>query len=543
MLALFALLILCSFLSAQVRKIPEAVPGVDKNDMFVQNWHVLVFIGLAIAGAIVAIAYMAGEALNVQSAKAYAKAEAREFLVSAVMVVFILGSLVAFGAFAQTVSQSRLGPGAGQQYKAIGYCSENARIYDAGRPENLLYAQADWFLGCMPSLSGSSSDTYYYDPSQSQKVEQNMDNNMRPAPNGGGYVFGKTVLGDWPKGGDGTGESKGIMITHLTNIYISLFSLEFWLGPISTFGTSFYGVEGMVSSNSADFAPNAGLTPISEATITITDLIGVGIGVLFSQKVLLLFFHTAALGVFLPLGMGFRAVPFLRKTGTTIIALALVAYFIFPITIWINYNAYAIIYPAPPAKTSMQSWANYQTLMQMGSRRTTDGKIIGIIPLPDESPGHYEQRIRDAYGATRTAVELSTWEKIVNFVTGAWSNTYQQPGSWWESLKPGPGVSPGDMNIMTPARQLNVLGFMFVERLRDLLKTEVQVAAVPVIGAAIPPEYLFNMLADELHTSMQWFVLNMLFLLNTLIITITLFRDISLTLGGDPRIFGLSKLV
>ena len=550
MLALFALMVLAAFLPAQATS-PDLnkIPAVDKNGMFVQNWHELVLIGLAIAGAIVAVVYMVGEALNVQSAKAYAKAEAREFFVSALMVVFILGSLVAFGAFAQTVSQSRIGPGAGTQYHVIGYCSENQKVYpqDAGHPENLLYAQADWFLGCMPSfdLLGGSTDTYYYayDESKSEQVEKNLANSLNYDPASKTFTFDKTVMGSWPRGGSGDGESKGIMITHLTNIYISLFSLEFWLGPISTFGTNFYGMEGMVSSNAADFAPNAGLTPISEATITITDLIGVGIGVLFAQKVLLMFFHTTALAVFLPLGLGFRAVPFLRKTGSTIIALALVAYFIFPITIWINYNTYGLVYPAPPAKTSMQSWANYQSLMQIGSRRTTDGKILGIIPLADESAGHYEQRVRDAYGAMQTDVQLSLWEKIENFLNSAWNIIYQQPGSWWETLMPGSESSPGDMNIMQPARQIKVLGFMFVERLRDMLRTEVQVAAFPVIGAAIPPEHLFNMLSDELHTSMQWFALNLLFLVNTLIITITLFRDISLTIGGDPRIFGLSKLV
>jgi hypothetical protein len=51
------------------------------------------------------------------------------------------------------------------------------------------------------------------------------------------------------------------------------------------------------------------------------------------------------------------------------------------------------------------------------------------------------------------------------------------------------------------------------------------------------------MLADQITNSMQWFALNLLFLVNTLLMCVTLFRDFSLAMGGEPRIFGMSKLV
>ncbi len=62
-------------------------------------------------------------------------------------------------------------------------------------------------------------------------------------------------------------------------------------------------------------------------------------------------------------------------------------------------------------------------------------------------------------------------------------------------------------------------------------------------GPSLPVDFFYTVLVDQITVSAQWFVLNLLFLVNTLIITITLFRDISLAIGGEPRIFGMGKLV
>ena len=64
-----------------------------------------------------------------------------------------------------------------------------------------------------------------------------------------------------------------------------------------------------------------------------------------------------------------------------------------------------------------------------------------------------------------------------------------------------------------------------------------------ILGPILPVDTLYMSLVDQITVSAQWFVLNLLFLINTLVISITIFRDVSLAIGGEPRIFGLSKLV
>lgn len=462
---------------------------VDQTALFVPNWLGMASAALMLAVGIIAIVFMLGEAFNLPSVKSFARQEVYELAVSVIVVLLTIGALMAFGIFAKNVAGSALLPNGPV---VSGFCGDSVHIYPISdrNPENALFADVDWFLGCMPT---SSQGKY-------EKLESGVD--LAYDPNAPSHY----LAAKWPDGA-----SKGIMAGHLMNIYVSLFSLEFILGPISTFGVSAYLPEPLVSSISLDFAPHAALSPISEAMITVTDLIGVGVGTAIMQKTLLQFVHQNALVIFLPLGLAFRAIPFLRKTGSTLVAIALVTYFVFPLSIWINQQVYFAL--QDPAHPVMDDWANYHTILQACLPRTGE--------TPAQAAARVQSAIAEPYLQDSQAAERTLRENI------------------YAQAKDSQG---NPVTVRLPIAQQNALWEAF--------KSNAKLAFVDyllhwgfIAGPTLPVDYFYSTLVDQITVSAQWFMLNLLFLVNTLIITITLFRDISLAIGGEARIFGLSKLV
>lgn len=466
----------------------------------VPNWQALTVLGLMISALFIAVSFAIGEAGQFASVKAFARAELYELAVSILLVVLITGGLMAFGLFAQRMAAGTLISGG---VAFVGYCSEESRIYDvhdAAHPENALFATTDWFLGCMPDLNlahffagGAQGDTgYRYNPN---------------APSAYTDVL--------------QGQSKGVLATHLMNIYVSLASLELLLGPVSTFGVSFYLPEGLLSHISVDSAPNAGLTPISESTIMLTDLIGVGLGAIFMQKVLLKFMYLNALSVFLPMGIAFRAIPFLRKTGSTIIAIVLIGYFIFPLSIWANEQVYFMLQkPEPP---SLIPWANYHSLLQ------------ACTPAAGASVSEIRQMVQKV----ETDVAAPFQHESKSWLANIWDKIWGRPQDILD-----PTERPENLDVTLPGSQMSVLRTAFVRNIKTILNYLAHPLFFPIPGGSvIPTSFFYQVLADQITASMQWFALSLLFLVNTILICVTLFRDISLAIGGEPRIFGMGKLV
>ncbi len=464
----------------------------------------MVLIGLAIAVGLIALAFMFGEAFSLPSVKSFARQEVYELMVTILLVALVVGGLYGFGIFAQNVSGSTLT--AGQTLVASGYCKDSEHLYPTGpdqNPENYLYASADWFLGCMPT------------DSQGNKFEHVQNGVKLPYDQKAGSAYQSAI---WPKD-----SSKGVLLGHLMNIYIGLFTLELPLGTVSTFGVSFYLPEALASSISLDLAPHSGLSPISEITITLTDLIGVGVGMVFTQKILLQFFHQNALAIFLPLGVAFRAVPFLRKTGSTIIAAALVMYFIFPMSIWINEQVYFSMQGRLDTSTNpptyehpvLTDWVNYQTMMQM------------CLPQDDAErgdPALMRIRLREDIAKPYLQNTETTGDVIINEIWGPQTDAAGNPA-----------------NVRLPISQEQALLRAFTDN--SQLVGIYLINPGSILGPILPVDTLYMSLVDQITVSAQWFVLNLLFLINTLVISITIFRDVSLAIGGEPRIFGLSKLV
>ncbi|MFH0927350.1 MAG: hypothetical protein V1822_02110 [Candidatus Micrarchaeota archaeon] len=478
----------------------QSTPFSFAQDAFkIPGWWGLALAGLSLSVLIIAISYMVGEAANLANVKAFAKQEVYELAATIIVVVLVLASLQAYGIFSKTIAGTTLiDPSGGQGFFIVGTCLENQKVYDVtdqSRPESYLFGQVDWFLGCLPIATDGELIMQTM-----REGEINFDS-LTPYDNF--WEVQQDMYGDQ--------HSKGVMLGHMMNIYASVFSLEFFLGPISTFGVSTYVPEPLISSIELHMSPMAGLTPISEALIMLTDLIGVGMVTVVVQKVLLQYIYVNAIAVFLPVGIAFKAVPFLRKTGATLIAAALVLYFIFPLSIWINEQIYFNSLFSYDEQTGqyipeLVEWTNYQSILSL------------CAPEPGETYSQFEQRILQ--------------DGVQPF--------YDQSKEVNKDIMDG--VYGGDFGDRLPRAFMRDLWDSF---LRNGKTTAWDYVLNPasIVSQALPIEFLFSAIVNMFTTSMQWFVLNLLFLANTIILCMTFFKDLSLAIGGEPRIFGMSKLI
>ena len=516
-IAIFALILSVSFASSN--SVGSDLALVDSNNMFVSNWWNLVIIGVAISVLIISACYMIGDAMSLPNLKAFAKQEIYEALTTAIIVAFIVASLLAFGLFSENIATSGLTQAQKDGTASIRYgaCDDSKHIYpQTGKnPENKLFASVDWFLGCMPI--GTNATSYAQISDNAKKRLDNLKNaQMRSGETSGYDLIWEDHNAAWTNtNAKYKFEDKGILLAHMMNIYASLLSLEMMLGPISTFGVSAYLGEPLVASLSFNLAPNAGLTPISEATIMLTDLAGMGLVTIFVQKVLLQFFHQNALQVFLPIGIAFRAIPFLRKTGSTILAISIIMYFIFPMSIWINQQVYFNIMESDDAM--IMDWVNYQSMLEICTpERVAYGSGY-------ETQAAYERRISE-----------NMVEPHINKTTGL-------GGSILDFFDIDNKHPTGDVDVSMPSTLISAVGASLFNNLEII--TDYVFHTGSVLGPALPTDYFFEAMIDQFTTAMQMFILNLLFLINTIIISVTLFKDISLAIGGEPRIFGMTKLV
>lgn len=460
--AIFAL-ILTGISFAQGRQIPLI------DHAYAPEWWTTATAALMIGVFFVAGYYMSGELFQLPEAKSMARQEAYELAVSIMLIMFVLASMYAWGVIAGDFTRTTIG-GPGSAAAVSGACPEGLKLYPdtPAHPENRMYQSVDWFLGCEP---GGMENLTIIQQQYNSKVHTSFY-----APIG-----------------------RGVMLNEMMNQYVSLITLEMLLGPVSTFGVSAFLPEATLTHFDISMAPNAGLGPISEAMIVVTDLVGVGIGTIVMQKLLLQFIHQNVLVIFLPLGLAARGVPFLRKTGSTIIAVCLVLYFIYPLTLWINQGVYFGI------QGKLINWANYASLAEICQARAG----IGDGDYQDMVANNFQDYMKEG---ERLGAELTD-----DGGSGAGGNflPWSLLKNFWNSFM---------------ASFAQVAKYMFWNW-------------GWLTGPILPVNYFFEALVDIITVSMQIFVLNLMFLVTSILFCVTVFKDVSGAIGGEPRIFGLSKLV
>lgn len=146
------------------------------------------------------------------------------------------------------------------------------------------------------------------------------------------------------------------MLFDTAGLFLSLYNTNNWLSAISTLMIGFFipiSFPPIITIRIGSYvSPEAGLSAIVGGLDTIFNLISAMIALLLGEQVLLDFFRVVMLKYFLPLGILMRTFPLTRVAGSTLIAIALGAYIIYPLAIIYTtqmYNSYkAIAVPGRP---------------------------------------------------------------------------------------------------------------------------------------------------------------------------------------------------
>jgi len=449
-------------------------------------------LAFAFAVSIIALSYMAGEFMSMPSLKGFSKAELYELGVSAVILVILLVLILPGGPTDIAGPFDLVGRG----FMAVNgtsppvLCKEWIALHGSPVRDpmgtwtvpngNIVFGQAGYFLGCNPDI--------------------NVDWN--------------------PFDGIPQQSFSGIMTSRLLKGYVSLMLTQMFTGLLAGFYTSIELSAFKVLAVSVGITPWVALGPLNQAHTTIVDLIGTTYAAFTAQKMLLQFIEKAALPVFLPFGLMLRAFPFTRKTGSTIIAVVVAAYFIFPISILINEQIWIMI-SDPPCTNGGASVGNtcradadccsFNCRGGVCSAEVTDFKEYrSIFSICKEA---------DVNATLKTISEEQDNRMLEIYFTGNPTTSV-------------PTKAEGRLNdaLGTLAKQHGTALWQFTKSLLN-----------PLPGHTA--QTVFSQIEVLVLDAAQFALLGMIFTVITIVMSLTLLKDFAILIGGEPRIFGLSKLV
>ncbi|MEM3030130.1 MAG: hypothetical protein QXH27_00190 [Candidatus Micrarchaeia archaeon] len=133
-------------------------------------------------------------------------------------------------------------------------------------------------------------------------------------------------------------------LNDLTRVYTRLLTLDAGIGTLGTMGTVLYpqlfGIPIGTTMPNVGISPLVGLTMVNGMIVKIADAAALTIVNLMAQQALLEFIYEQFFTFFLPFGLILRTFSLTRKLGSTIIALAISGYVVFPLTLALNKGIY-----------------------------------------------------------------------------------------------------------------------------------------------------------------------------------------------------------
>ena len=471
------------------------------------SWQ-MIFMALAASASIAALAYMAGELFSMPALKGFSKLELSELGVSAAIIILVALLIMSGGPF-DLVAQGFM-----HQTGTLQVCPEWANMSDydpvtqTASKGNVAFGTADYFLGCR--LAPGAMLTFL--------------GNLAPI----GTATASLGMYELNPGG-------GVMMPRILKGYADLTWNEVLLGAVSTFDFSL-GIPAyrVLWITIGGIMPFTGLSLISEANIMVTDALMTVWSAFAAQKMLLSFIQASALVYFLPMGLLFRAFPFSRKTGSTIIALVFAAYFIYPTSILINEQIFYIIQNpsgAPNCKdageacsmgTDPPCCSGQCRFGNCTSTLTDFTEYESIFAVCDQNP------LADPAGFTngvhaQTGAEAAAMQQYIDA-----ENAHAQQGN---------PVAPQKTEAQQQADALAL------EAQQGVSSSFASTAAMTMGSLDKVTPISFSYFQNSLLDVSKWIVVTMFFVVLEIVITMTLLKDFSVLIGGEPRILGLGKLV
>lgn len=312
-----------------------------------------------------------------------------------------------------------------------------------------------------------------------------------------------------------------VLKVKLVTMYGTLYMFEVLIGFLSTLSFPIGNFLPAVNLISLSIMPFDGLSLLSNAHTIVVESIGYLVAVVMAKQWLLIFAKEAMPAIFLPLGLVLRAFPFYRSTGSSIIAISIVFYFIYPIAIiGSNYLIFDIY-------LSNQAVDFVYTPQHVGFTQTSGPATLHELEGYEQERKHGEEKIKELMemfsvnDTVRLGVKKSCGTglfslvcHIGNFFETVWDTAKTMVSSMWKIFK----------------FMWSFSGDLFSAVINKGLPTSAAVG-------------LYDFIIDEVVNVSQFMVFVVIMSVIEIIIAVTMYRNIALMIGGEVEIVGLSKLV
>ncbi len=314
--------------------------------------------------------------------------------------------------------------------------------------------------------------------------------------------------------------SLSIIEEKLKEQYIDLYLFEALIGFLSTISFPLGSPVPAVNVISFSLAPFTGLNLLSNAHTVVVEAIGYLITVLWAKQFILIFSRDVVPVILLPLGLVLRAVPFFRRTGSSIIAICFAMYFVLPFAMLLsNYMIFDLFKPADftytPAVSSMFETSRSQDNITGQINQAQGGYATQQLLQQFTAPNVVEQSYSNAADACAGNAVVHLFCSVKNVVSSAVSAIGGFLSTVWGMWRFMIGMT-GD--------------FFFTAFTNPLLPSSTSAG-------------LFFFVIQEIGFIAPFIILITLTTVIEVILTVTTYRSISLLIGGEAEIIGLTKVV
>ena len=310
-----------------------------------------------------------------------------------------------------------------------------------------------------------------------------------------------------------------LLFQELKSIYVSLYLFEMLIGFLSTIYISAGTFNPLLAVLPISVPPLVGLSLLSNAHTVLVEAIGMVMVAIVSKQHLIQFATYVIPTILLPLGLVMRAFPMLRSTGSSIIAICIVAYFVYPLSIMLsNYLIFDVYKPVDmvyvPTAIGFCA-ANGDPTAEEHALKTKTDMLVKLREKWEKISNEPTSGVMANYGTTP---DSSTSTKIVGFFESIWENV---------------------TGVLTTAKDI----FKFMVKLFGdfgISLTSLLWGVGPATGVV---QGLYYFIVEEVVIVSQFIILVIVTSVFEIIITITMYRNISAIIGGEQEIIGITKLV
>ena len=312
-----------------------------------------------------------------------------------------------------------------------------------------------------------------------------------------------------------------IFIAKLKTQYTSLYLFEVLIGFLSTVSFPIGSPLPAVNIISFSLMPYDGLSMLSNAHTVVVEAIGYLMTSMWAKEFIVSFAKNVVPTILFPLGIVMRAFPWYRATGSSLIAICAVVYFIYPLAvIFSNYLVFDVYKPSTFLFTPDEKAVSVFDIQGQTAAEKAE-KIKQVQEEQKKEAKHFLEQFdadKDVIRASKNPACQSDYFpnflcSISNVITGAfgliWETAKTIGTIWWTMMK------------FTFDWSFFALG------------------GLPSDAAS----GLYRFVVEEVINLAQLIVITIVSSVIEIIITITMYRTIAEIIGGEVEIIGLSKIV